>query len=124
MHYLSASEIVKINDEITDGHAAIRDLHLLDSALLRPAIVVFGQPQFPTIVDKAAALMHSLAYHHLFYDGNKRTAIRAVALFLERNGMVLEYNAAQDANFVLDIAKGEKSIEQIAEWLRSHIVAQ
>lgn len=124
MHYLSASEIVKINDEITDGHAAIRDLHLLDSALLRPAIVIFGQPQFPTIVDKAAALMHSLAYHHLFYDGNKRTAIRAVALFLERNGMVLEYNAAQDADFVLDIAKGEKSIEQIAEWLRGHVVAQ
>ena len=122
MNYLSASEVVKINDEVTDGHAAIRDLHLLDSALLRPAIVLFGHPQFPTMIDKAAALMHSLAYHHLFFDGNKRTAIRAVALFLERNGLKFDYETARDSGFILDIAKGEKSIEEIAEWLRVHVI--
>lgn len=124
MNYLSASEVVKINDEVTDGHAAIRDLHLLDSALLRPAIVLFGHPQFPTVVDKAAALMHSLAYHHLFYDGNKRTAVRAVALFLERNGLRLDYDVGRDSGFILDIAKGEKSIEEIAKWLHEHVIPQ
>jgi hypothetical protein len=84
VYYLSASEVVQINDEVTEGHAAIRDLHLLDSALLRPAIVVFGQPQFPTVTEKAAALMESLAYHHLFYDGNKRTAILSLPSPKER----------------------------------------
>jgi death on curing protein len=120
VYYLSASEVVQINDEVTEGHAAIRDLHLLDSALLRPAIVVFGQPQFPTVTEKAAALMESLAYHHLFYDGNKRTAIRAVALFLERNGLRFDYVPARDADFILAIAKGEKTLEDIAMWIGAH----
>jgi death-on-curing family protein len=72
------------------------------------------------LIDKAAALMESLAYHHLFFDGNKRTAIRAVALFLERNGLYFDYDAARDAGFILEIAKGEKSVEETATWLASH----
>ncbi len=44
------------------------------SAAKRPALVLFGETQFPTLLDKAASVLHSLAYHHLFADGNKRTA--------------------------------------------------
>jgi death-on-curing protein len=120
IHYLSASEVVQINDDILEGDAMIRDLHLLDSALLRPALVLFGEPQFPSVMDKAAALMHSLAYHHLFYDGNKRTAVRAVALFLSKNGYTLDYQVERDYDYILEVAKGHQSVEQIAEWLSVH----
>jgi len=119
-HYINASELVEINEEVTDGHAAIRDLHLLDSAVLRPSIVLFGQPQFPTVLDKAAALMHSLAYHHLFYDGNKRTAVVATGRFLERNGYSFDYEVRRDYEYVLDVAKGNQPPEAIVEWLREH----
>ncbi len=118
--YINASELVEINEEVTDGHAAIRDLHLLNSAVLRPSIVLFGQPQFPTVLDKAAALMHSLAYHHLFYDGNKRTAVVATGRFLERNGYVFDYEVQRDYEYILDIAKGNHTPEAIVEWLREH----
>ncbi|HEX2618623.1 MAG TPA: Fic family protein, partial [Phototrophicaceae bacterium] len=76
IHYLSASDLYAINDEVTEGEAIIRDLHLLNSAALRPMLILFGQAQFPTLVDKAAAMLHSLAYHHLFIDGNKRTGLQ------------------------------------------------
>src|SRR5688572_15827723 len=85
IEYLTASDLYNLNDEVTGGHTYVRDVHLLNSAAKRPAIVVFGEEQFPTLIDKAAALLHSLAYHHLFADGNKRTALRAVTLFLEKN---------------------------------------
>lgn len=120
IRYLTASDVVAINEAITGG-AGIRELRLLDSALRRPALVLFGQAQFPTLLDKAAAYMHSLAYHHLFYDGNKRTAVRAVALFLSRNGMRLLYTPAADEAYVLEIAQGRHSVERIAEWLAARV---
>src|SRR5689334_13867427 len=92
IQYLTASDLYNINVEIMDGNTLPRDLHLLDSAARRPAIVVFGEEQFPTLLDKAAALLHSLAYHHLFIDGNKRTAVRAVTLFLQLNGYEITWD--------------------------------
>ncbi len=120
-YYLGVQDIIKINDEITGGDPRIRDVHLLYSALRRPGIILFGQPQFPTLLDKAAALMESLAYHHLFADGNKRTAVQAVALFLERNGQRFDYDVAKDAEFVLQIAQGEHDTDQIAAWLAARV---
>lgn len=121
VHYLTASDVVAINEAITGG-AGIRELRLLDSALRRPALVLFGEAQFPSLVEKAAAYMHSLAYHHLFYDGNKRTAVRAVELFLSRNGMRLIYTPAADDAYVLEIAQGVHDVERIAAWLADRIV--
>src|SRR4051794_20083854 len=92
VRYLTASDLYNINVDITDGNTLVRDMHLLNSAARRPAIALFGQEQFPTILDKASALLHSLAYHHLFVDGNKRTAVRAVTLFLELNGYAITWS--------------------------------
>lgn len=114
---ITARDLININDAVTGGHPHIRDIHLLNSAVKRPYIVVFGQPQFPSLVDKAAALLHSLAYHHLFGDGNKRTAVRAVALFFERNGWEWTYDSDRDAAYILEIARGEHEPDAIAEWL-------
>src|SRR3954469_5326776 len=92
IQYLTASDLYNINVEIMDGNTLPRDLHLLNSAARRPAITVFCEEQFPTLLDKAAALLHSMAYHHLFIDGNKRTAVRAVTLFLQLNGYVINWD--------------------------------
>jgi death-on-curing protein len=117
VRYLSASDLYNINDGVTEGHTFVRDLHLLDSAARRPAIRVFGEPQFPTLIDKAAALMHSLAYHHLFADGNKRTAVLAVTQFLRMNALEPAWDADEQYAFVLEIAQGKRDVEAIAAWL-------
>ncbi len=120
---ITAYDLIDINNEVTDDESYVRDIHLLNSAVRRPYIVLFGEPQFPTPIDKAAALLHSLAYHHLFADGNKRTAVRAAQLSLERHGYHWNYDPARDADYVLEIAQGKVDVEAISEWLRERAAA-
>jgi death on curing protein len=123
VRYLSASEIYNINDAITEGHTFVRDINLLNSAARRPSLYLFGEPQFPTLVDKAAALLESLAYHHLFADGNKRTAAHALAQFLSLNGHRLTWDDATQYALILEIAQGKYDVAQIAERLREDVAA-
>lgn len=120
--YLTASDLYNLNDTVTDGHTFVRDVHLLISAAARPALVVFGEAQFPTLVDKAAALLHSLAYHHLFADGNKRTAAVAVAEFLGRNGAAITWAEPEQRAFLLEVAQGGLEPDAIAERLAHWVV--
>lgn len=121
--YLTVNDLYNINEAVTEGLPYVRDRHLLQSAARRPRLSFYGQPQFPTLHDKAAAVMHSLAYHHLFADGNKRTAIRAVKLFLEANGIRPTWTEAEIEAFVLRVAQGEADVPEIAGWLRDHTQA-
>jgi death-on-curing protein len=119
-HILSANDLYNINSEVTGLMPFVRDHQLLRSAVRRPYLILFGEEQFPTLIDKAAATMHSLAAHHLFADGNKRTAVRATQLFLESNDIQPTWTTEEVAAFVLDIAKGEVSVEDVAAWLAQH----
>jgi death-on-curing protein len=119
--YLSASDLYNLNDEVTGGHTHVRDVHLLHSAAARPALTLFGEEQFPSLTDKAAALLHSLAYHHLFADGNKRTALRAVTLFLQVNGYTLTWDNTTEYEFILEIAQGKYDAAQVAARLAQYV---
>jgi death on curing protein len=117
LRILSASDLININEEVTGYPPFVRDHQVLYSAVKRPFLILFGEEQFPTMLDKAAALFHSLAAHHVFIDGNKRTACRAVQVFLEANGIAPKWEQAEMQAFALRVAKGEAEIETIAAWL-------
>ena len=119
-HILSPNDLYNINSKVTGMMPFVRDYQLLRSAVRRPYLILFGEEQFPTLIDKAAATMHSLAAHHLFSDGNKRTAVRATQLFLEANGIQPTWTQDEVATFVLEIAKGEVAVEDVAVWLAEH----
>jgi death-on-curing protein len=121
IRYLTPSDLYNINVEVMNGDTLVRDLHLLTSAARRPFLSFFGQPQFPTVIDKAAALLHSLAYHHLFMDGNKRTALIAVTRFLEMNDYEVAWDAQVEHDFILDVAQGKHDVPAIAEWLAQYV---
>jgi death on curing protein len=118
IRYLTSLELQQINSEVTGGESRIRDAHLLKSAAARPTLVIFGEEQFPTLVDKAAALLHSMAYHHLFTDGNKRTAVKVVERFLALNNHSIAWDYASEYPFLLEVAKGNKDVYEVAEWLK------
>jgi death-on-curing protein len=67
----------------------VRDRALIESAVGRPFQSAFGNDIYATIVEKGAALFHSLVSNHAFVDGNKRTAVTALDQFLLANGYVL-----------------------------------
>ena len=71
------------------GVGEYRDRALIESAAGRPFQTAFGSDVWPSISEKAAALFHSLACNHCFFNGNKRTAVIALDLFLVMNGHIL-----------------------------------
>ena len=69
------------------GSATARDRYadLLDSAVHRPQVSVFGDDAYPGIDDKAAALLESLVRNHALVDGNNRIGWLATAVFYGLN---------------------------------------
>jgi death on curing protein len=120
IHYLTPAEIYTLAQEALGREPDVRDRHLLRSAAARPALHHFGQDAYPTLLDKAAALMHSLAAHHLFFDGNKRTATYVTTVFLQRNGLQPTWDNQQVYDFVLEIAQNKHDVPAIAAWLADH----
>jgi death-on-curing protein len=120
IHYLTPADLYAVAEEVLGRKPDVRDRHLLRSAAARPILKAFGVEAYPTLMDKAAALMHSLAAHHLFYDGNKRTATRATEIFLARNGLEPTWDAKTVYDFVLEIAQDKHDVPAVAAWLADH----
>jgi death-on-curing protein len=102
--------------------AGIKDHGLLESAIHRPRQSLFGEDAYPSLFDKASALLESLVKNHCFQNGNKRTAYLAVKSFLMANGYHLRMERIFAVEFIVDVAKGECSFEQITSILSEHSV--
>ena len=122
MRYLSRVELMIINEEIIGGGSRLRDMDLLESAVLRPQSSAFGQDAYPTVIDKAGAFFHSLSRNHAFVDGNKRTSAVATILFLELNGYRVTWQPEQALTFILEVATGQHDVETITRWLAANTV--
>ncbi|WP_426566503.1 type II toxin-antitoxin system death-on-curing family toxin [Angustibacter sp. McL0619] len=96
----------------------VKDVGLLDSAVQRCRSSAFGQDAYPTLAEKAAALLHSLAQNQPLVDGNKRIALLCAHAFLWINAH--EIWAEDDALFdlMIDLASGLDDLPTIAERLR------
>lgn len=100
--------------------AGVKDHGLLESALHRPQQSVFGEDAYPSIFDKAAALLESLVRNHCFHNGNKRTAYLVTKSFLMLNGYHLRMEREYAVEFVVDVAKGLHSSETISRILKEY----
>lgn len=121
--YLSLEQILVIHQDQIDrygGSHGIRELALLESVIYRPQTTFENEELYPSIFDKAAALIHSIIRNHPFLDGNKRTGITSGIAFLEINGFFLKVTQKQLIETVLKIASKEWNMEQISQWLRTN----
>jgi death on curing protein len=99
------------------GSQGIRDRGLLESAIARPLASFGGKNLYDNPFKRAAALAESVVLNHGFVDGNKRTAMYAMAAWLEREGYVFEAARGELRDLALAIAAHELSAEQVATWL-------
>lgn len=107
IYYLADADLRAIADDVTGQHT-VRDAGLLASAAARPQATVFGADAYPTLWEKSAALLHSIAANYPLVDGNKRLAIAAAIIFLARNGIdttALDEDLAYD--LMIDVASGK-----------------
>lgn len=113
MIYLTLPDLLHIAERTLGGEVPIRDHGLLESALGRPQASVFGSEAYPSLEEKAAALLHSLARNHALVDGNKRLALAATIAFLGVNGRRLTLTNDEAYDLVMVVAVGQ--LHEIAE---------
>ena len=101
------------------GPDGIRDLGLLEPALARPVNkFAYGQTSFAAL---AAAYGFGIAQNHPFIDGNKRTALTSVIVFLGLNGYGLETTEDEIVETFMRLADGKFSGRNLAKWIREHM---
>lgn len=118
--YPTLQETLELHEQLIQrfgGSGGVRDLGLLESALLRPQT-----GYYETLSLQAAALFQSLTHNHGFVDGNKRVAFATTAIFLRMNGYRLKVGPDAGEAFLIDEIINQKiSIDDIATWLEDHM---
>lgn len=121
--YLSAQQVLFIHARLiveAGGGRGVRDVGLLESAVARPRATFDGIDLYPTLFDKAAALMESLILNHPFVDGNKRVAITAASLFMLRNGRRVVVGNDELEQFTLQVVNGRPPLDELSLWFRAN----
>jgi death-on-curing protein len=113
VNYLDIADVLAIGKHALPAPLEVRDWGLVESALARPRATVFGEDAYPTVYEKAAALLLSLVTNHPFVDGNKRVGFVAVVLFLKKNGIDLRVEEDPAYDFVIAVADG--SLREVAD---------
>lgn len=101
------------------GKDGIIDQGQFEALCARP-YASFGGPLFPTVFDKAAALLEGFAHHQVFEDGNKRTGCLTAISFLNLNDYELDVSNDEMYEFVLGIANNEYGMEETTQFLKDH----
>ena len=125
MKYVNLTQVLELHHRVlqrSGGSAGVRDQGAVESAIAQPAMTFGGQELYPSLEEKAAALGFSLVNNHPFIDGNKRIGHAAMELFLALNSYEIEAPVDEQEAFVLRLAAGEASREELVKWLRAHIV--
>ena len=124
MMYLTLEDVLDIRDQISAAYNdpfEIMSFNGLMSALAAPRRSAFGAEAFPTLAEKAGALVYAMVQNHPFWDGNKRIAAVALRQFIGRNGAMLVASDAELESFTTSFARGVLRDGTIATWVGKHI---
>lgn len=100
------------------GSPGIRDIGLLESAIMRPR-QRFHYGEIQTITQVAVALNAN----HPFVDGNKRVSLHAMLIFMRLHGRVLTDTPEQVTVMVRLLAAGEIFETDFLAWVDQHSAA-
>ena len=122
IQYLYLDEVIEIGESLIPDFR-IRDIGLLESAVNRPEMTVYGQEAYKTLAEKIAALMHSLASNHALVDGNKRITWSCGRVFAILNGCDFEVEVDEAERVIVALASGELDAKSLApiikKWIQS-----
>ena len=124
-NWLDEAAVKQLNAELVTEYggpdAQVRDANLLGSALSRPQNLLAYSGAEPSIHAPTAAYGFGLARNHPFVDGNKRTALMAMYVFVEDNGHMFAAPEAEAAAMIEALAAGDCDEAGLIAWLREHV---
>jgi death-on-curing family protein len=104
------------------GEAGVRDVGLLESALVRPRNIEAYESD-ADIARFAAAYAFGIVKNHPFLDGNKRTGYVVMETFIILNGYSLTATFTDKYATFLALAEGNLSEDELDVWLRERLAA-
>ena len=102
--------------------SGVRDENLLASAVNTPFQTFMGNDLYPSLYDKAAQLCYGIANNHPFTDGNKRTALHSMYVYLIINGFDIMATQQDVENMIIDVAAGNMTNTELVQWLQKNTV--
>lgn len=106
--------------ELFGGLRGVRDEVATESALARP-VNAWAYGQAADLETLAATYLCVLARQQGYLDGNKRSALAAMLVFLTINGRTLVAPGPELYAIVIAAATGELGIDKVAEWVKAHV---
>jgi death-on-curing family protein len=139
LSHSTEEEVLSIHNELVKDFerqhdpispSGVKNKELLNSALFHPQTAWGGKVKYPTVESAAAALMYSISGNHAFHNGNKRTAMVAMLVFLERHGLCLTCTEDDLFRISLDVAEhrlvpaeylySDSEIHALAGWIHDN----
>ena len=120
--WIDPDVLLAAHDEQLQAHGGAPGMHdpgLFRSALQRPRDLAGYDGSDAARL--AAAYAFALARNPAFVNGNERTALVALELFLALNGFALVADDAQCVLATLSVASGAFSESELADWIRNHV---
>ena len=118
-------DIYELHNQLEEAFvlsSGVRDENLLASAVNTPFQTFMGNELYPSIYDKAAQLCYGIANNHPFTDGNKRTALHSMYVYLIINGYDITATQQDVENLIINVAAGNMTNTELAEWLRENTI--
>jgi death-on-curing protein len=123
MILLSVDEIIEIHEKLlaaTGGSYGIRDVRLLESAVMSCYQSFADENLYPTVTDKAARMAYAICSNHSFIDGNKRVAVTAMLVTLRLNDICLSFKQQELVDLGVGIADNSIGFDDIVLWIAAH----
>ena len=119
---LSKEVVLAIHSESLSrfgGLDGVRDEGLLESALAQPFQTFNGTELYPTTAMKAARYAFGIIKDHPFADGNKRTAVALMGLYMRQHGYAFRPSHKELLSMALGVADGSISFTALVEWVNA-----
>ena len=123
--FLTLEDVVQIHElQIArfGGAAGLRDLSLLESAIMQPQSSFGGEYLHQSIFEMAAAYLFHLTQNHPFIDGNKRVGLAAMLVFLELNGISIEHSTDELYDLTMKVASSELDKNMVTEKIKELVL--
>ena len=120
--FLSTEQVLEIHREMIErygGDPGVRDVGLIESAVMMPQQTFGGLLLHSTMGAMAAAYLFHLCSNHGFVDGNKRTALATALVFLDANGHQLEFTRVELERMTLDVAASKLDKDRLTRKFKS-----
>lgn len=102
--------------ELFGGRRGLRDEAAVEAALSSP-LTAWITGQATDLESLAATYLHAIVRGRGYKDGNRRSGLAAMLVFLRLNGRAVKAPQAELLALVTATADGEVDVEQVASWL-------